>query len=74
MIRKLEGHTGLERKNIGAPPIIEPTKGISGEEVSWTPDSKYVLEEVSDGRVFIWDLQNLPNRSEVGSQVCHPFE
>jgi len=64
MIAKLEGHTGLERKSMGAPQIIEPTKGISGEEVSWTPDSKYVLGGSLDGRVFIWDLQNLPHRSE----------
>jgi len=64
IIAKLEGHIGLERKNMGAPQIIEPTKGISGEEVSWTPDSKYVLGGSLDGRVFIWDLQNLPNRSE----------
>ncbi len=44
MMAKLEGHTGLERKNMTVPPLIEPSKGISGEEVSWTPDSKYVLE------------------------------
>ena len=64
MIAKLEGHTDLERKNIGAPQIIEHTRGISGEEVSWTPDSKYILGGSLDGRVFIWDLQNLPHRSE----------
>ena len=50
MIAKLEGHTGLERKNMSAPEIIEPTRGISGEEVSWTPDSKYVLGGSLDGK------------------------
>ncbi|KAF8150761.1 WD40 repeat-like protein [Crassisporium funariophilum] len=64
MIAKLEGHSGLERNNIQTPPNIEPTKGISGEEVSWTPDSKYVLSGSLDGKVFIWDVQNLPQRSE----------
>lgn len=64
MMAKLEGHTGLERKNMTVPPLIEPSKGISGEEVSWTPDSKYVLSGSLDGRVFIWDIQGLQPRSE----------
>ncbi|KAF8199651.1 WD40-repeat-containing domain protein [Pholiota molesta] len=64
LIAKLEGHIGLERKNMNVPPLIEPSKGISGEEVSWTPDSKYVLGGSLDGRVFVWDIQNLQHRTE----------
>ena len=71
MIAKLEGHTGLERKNMSAPEIIEPTRGISGEEVSWTPDSKYVLGGSLEGRIFIWDLRNLPHRSEMDRKLPH---
>ncbi|PPQ83422.1 hypothetical protein CVT25_007013 [Psilocybe cyanescens] len=65
LMAKLEGHVGLERKILSAPQLIEPTKGISGEEVSWTPDSKYVLGGSLDGRVFIWDIMSLPPRTEV---------
>ncbi|KAF9484329.1 WD40 repeat-like protein [Pholiota conissans] len=64
MIAKLEGHIGLERRSLAVPELIEPAKGISGEEVSWTPDSKYVLGGSLDGRIFIWDVQNLQNRSD----------
>ncbi|KAF8907341.1 WD40-repeat-containing domain protein [Gymnopilus junonius] len=64
LIAKLEGHVGLERKSLNAPQSIEPIRGISGEEVSWTPDSKYVVGGSLDGRVFLWDIQNLPARSE----------
>lgn len=62
LLAKLEGHLGLERKN-GMPPGIEPSKGFSGEEVSWTPDSKYVISGSADGRIFIWDVQVLPTRT-----------
>ena len=64
LIAKLEGHVGLERKSMNVPQDIEPSKGISGEEVSWTPDSKYVVGGSLNGRVLIWDVQNLPSRSE----------
>lgn len=65
MIAKLEGHIGLERKNLTAPPLIEPSQGISGEEVTWTPDSKYVISGSLDGRILIWDVQNLQPRTEL---------
>jgi len=64
MLAKLEGHVGMERKSLNAQPIIEPVKGISGEEVSWTPDGKYVLGGSLDGRIFIWDIQTIPERPE----------
>ena len=60
MIAKLEGHVGLERgKQSGnvAPGII-PMKGISGEEVSWTPDSKFVVGGSHDGKILVWDLSD----------------
>jgi COMPASS component SWD2 len=60
LLAKLEGFTGLERRSPGAPLGIEPVKGISGEEVSWTPDSKYVVGGSLDGKILIWDVQNLP--------------
>ncbi|KAF8968017.1 WD40-repeat-containing domain protein [Flammula alnicola] len=64
LIAKLEGHIGLERKSMNLPQLIEPSKGISGEEVSWTADSRYVLGGSLDGRVIIWDVQNLQQRTD----------
>jgi COMPASS component SWD2 len=64
VLAKLEGHVGLERKTVNDPHTIETTKGISGEEVSWTPDCKYVVSGSLDGRVFVWDIQNLPQLNE----------
>jgi len=72
LIAKLEGHIGLERKNMNIPLSIEPQKGISGEEVNWTSDSKYVISGSLDGKIFVWDLQNLPQRPE-GERSKHPL-
>ncbi|KAI6025103.1 WD40-repeat-containing domain protein [Pisolithus microcarpus] len=65
LLAKLEGFVGLERRRLDAPPSIDPVKGNSGEEVSWTPDSKYVVGGSLDGRIAVWDVQNLPARSGV---------
>lgn len=66
VLAKLEGHMGLERRSMNAPPDIEPSKGISGEEVSWTPDSKYVVSGSLDGKIVFWSLGNLePSPSEM---------
>lgn len=62
MLAKLEGHVGLERRRLNAPVNIEPERGSSGEEVSWTPDSKFVVSGSLDGKVYIWDAQRLPKR------------
>ncbi|KAG6850706.1 hypothetical protein H0H93_009864 [Arthromyces matolae] len=63
VLAKLEGHVGLERRSINTAPVIEPAKGSSGEEVSWTPDSKYVVGGSLDGKVIVWDVQNLETKS-----------
>ncbi|KAI0784178.1 WD40-repeat-containing domain protein [Abortiporus biennis] len=63
LLAKLEGHTGLERRKMGAPLHIEPQRGSSGEEVSWTPDSKFVVSGSLNGNICIWDLQNLPTKT-----------
>ncbi|KAG5645539.1 hypothetical protein DXG03_005814 [Asterophora parasitica] len=62
LLAKLEGHVGLERRSLSAPPSIEPSKGISGEEVAFTPDSKYVIGGSLDGKVYVWDVQGLQPR------------
>ncbi|KAH8831309.1 WD40-repeat-containing domain protein [Flagelloscypha sp. PMI_526] len=62
VLAKLEGHESLERRNASIP-RGPPAKGISGEDVSWTPDSKYVVGGSLDGRVLVWNLQDLETRS-----------
>ncbi|KAJ9121775.1 hypothetical protein QFC22_002397 [Naganishia vaughanmartiniae] len=49
IVARLEGHQ----------PMGFVTKGVtrSGAEVSWTPDSSYVLSGSGDGKICIWDLQ-----------------
>ncbi|KAH9989024.1 WD40-repeat-containing domain protein [Russula vinacea] len=59
---KLEGHIGLERRRLDTQINIEPQRGCSGEEVSWTPDSKYIVGGGLDGRICVWDVQNIPSR------------
>lgn len=63
LLAKLEGHVGLERKRLNQQLSIEPQRGISGEEVSWTPDSKFIVAGGLDGRICIWDLQSLPQKA-----------
>ncbi|KAI0291907.1 WD40 repeat-like protein [Multifurca ochricompacta] len=62
VLAKLEGHIGLERRRLDTPISIEPQRGCSVEEVSWTPDSKYVVGGGLDGRICVWDVQNIPAR------------
>lgn len=60
LLAKLEGHVGLERRKLTVKETIEPVRGISGEEVSWTPDSKFVVGGSLDGKIMVWDVQHLP--------------
>lgn len=74
LLAKLEGHIGLERGKggVNATLGVNPVKGISGEEVSWTPDSKYVIGGSLDGKIFVWDVQNLPERKDQPIDLTHP--
>ncbi|KAG5636070.1 hypothetical protein H0H81_009216 [Sphagnurus paluster] len=72
LLAKLEGHVGLERRSMSAPPSIEPSKGCSGEEVTFTPDSKYVIGGSLDGKVHVWDIQNLPSRTGLPVDLTLP--
>ncbi|KAH7106455.1 WD40-repeat-containing domain protein [Auriculariales sp. MPI-PUGE-AT-0066] len=55
LLAKLEGHEGLERGKTGNISVT-PQRGISSEEVSWTPDSRYVVGGSHNGRVLVWDI------------------
>ncbi|KAH9945293.1 WD40 repeat-like protein [Epithele typhae] len=69
LVAKLEGHKGLERRRLDAQITIEPTKGCSGEEVSWTPDSKFIVSGSLDGRICVWDVSNLPPQENPKAEV-----
>ena len=74
LLAKLEGFAGLERRMMGPPVDLQPSKGCSGEEVSWTPDSKYVVGGSLDGKVCVWDVQNLPARPEDMDPTWSPLK
>ena len=63
LLAKLVGHVGLERGKVGKDTTPQPIKGISGDEVSWTPDSKFVVGGSQDGKVHVWDCVSLLNDS-----------
>lgn len=57
LMAKLEGHKGLDPSQpLGAP----PSRRLSGEEVCFTPDSKYVLSGSEDGKIYVWDVSAQP--------------
>jgi COMPASS component SWD2 len=68
LIAKLEGHVGLERGKSGSAPGVVPTKGISGEEVSWTPDGKFVIGGSQNGKIHLWDIE--ARKTEFAAKVA----
>ncbi|EKM57768.1 uncharacterized protein PHACADRAFT_251605 [Phanerochaete carnosa HHB-10118-sp] len=73
LLAKLEGPVGLERRKINAKETIEPQRGISGEEVSWTPDSKFVVGGSLDGKIMVWDVRELPVKEGPVDHKNHPL-
>ncbi|KZW02757.1 WD40 repeat-like protein [Exidia glandulosa HHB12029] len=56
LLARLQGHVGLERGKAGTAPGVVPVRGISGEEVCWTPDSKYIVGGSQAGKILVWDI------------------
>jgi COMPASS component SWD2 len=55
MLARLTGHHPLDPKPaLGQ--VQQSTRQVSGEEVCWTPDSKFVLSGSEDGKIYIWDI------------------
>jgi COMPASS component SWD2 len=73
VLAKLEGAVGLVRRGrwLGSSSVMVPEKGASGEEVAWTPDSKFVLGGGADGRVHVWDMSSVP--AEVDKDWAGPM-
>ncbi|SPO25826.1 related to SWD2 - subunit of the COMPASS complex [Ustilago trichophora] len=53
VVARLIGHEGLE-KATGQSIGMVAEAGISGQEVCWTPDGKWVLSGSADGSVLFW--------------------
>lgn len=53
VVARLIGHEGLEKAS-GASIGMVAEAGISGQEVCWTPDGKWVLSGSADGSVVFW--------------------
>lgn len=53
VVARLVGHDGLERASGKAVGMVAEA-GISGQEVCWTPDGKWVLSGSTDGSVVFW--------------------
>ncbi|VDC05382.1 unnamed protein product [Peniophora sp. CBMAI 1063] len=65
LLAKLElpdNNLGLERRRPEERIGIQPQRGCSGEEVSWTPDSRFIVGGGLDGRVSIWDAGQIQPR------------
>lgn len=57
LTQTLAGHQGLEVLDPAYSTSHVPVAGASGEEVTWTPDGRYVISGGADGRITLWDVQ-----------------
>ncbi|KAG8733968.1 member of Set1p complex, histone methyl transferase [Ceratobasidium sp. 423] len=62
LLCRLEGHLGLERGKTGNSLGVVPDRGISGEEVCWTPDSKFIVSGSQTGKIHVWDIAKFLER------------
>lgn len=73
LLAKLEGFAGLERRRPDMPLGITPQRGCSGEEVSWTPDSRFIVGGGLDGRICIWDAGQIRPRDNNADPKAPPL-
>lgn len=60
LLARLEGFRGLEGGKTGDHFGVMPVKGISGEEVGWTTDSKLIVSGSQPGKIYFWDSSMIP--------------
>lgn len=74
---RLEGHKGLEHDQAGQK-TMQPRRGASGNEVSFTSDSNWVFSGAHDGKIHAWNLSLHPRDPEAEkkpptpAQTLHP--
>jgi len=61
ILRRLTGHQGLAGNR------AQPRHGSSGEEVSWSSDSRWVASGSADGGIYLWDLTPPPGQDKIES-------
>ncbi|PKI82471.1 Swd2p [Malassezia vespertilionis] len=61
---RLVGHVGLERAPGHSIGMI-PQAGISGEELSWTPDGRMVIAASATGQLCVWHIPEKPPSAPV---------
>ncbi|KAG9013866.1 member of Set1p complex, histone methyl transferase [Tulasnella sp. JGI-2019a] len=68
LLAKLEGFKGLEGGKNGDQYGVSPVKGISGEEVGWTSDSKFIIGGSFTGKICMWDCAQIPLMMEANKE------
>ncbi|ORY21006.1 putative histone lysine N-methyltransferase [Naematelia encephala] len=72
MTHRLVGHQGLERDRHGQKDI-QPRRGASGEELSWSADSQWIASGSADSTVYLWRVEGSQTDSSTTiPQFCKP--
>lgn len=69
---RLVGHQGLERVRDTAgegslPNVAEA--GVSGQEICWSPDGKFVLAGTADGSICVWEIPSKEEQPQPGQDI-----
>ena len=59
ILRRLVGHTGLGRDRGGV------NGGASGEEISWSSDSRWIVSGSADGNIYLWEIAPSPGQTKI---------
>lgn len=81
---RLVGHDGLEKataiansdaassttEGAGPSPSMIPEAALSGEELCWSPDGKFVLAGSASGTIFVWQIPGHGQPPAPGSDIA----
>ena len=59
ILRRLTGHQGLGLRD------VNNRQAHSGEEVSWSSDSKWIASGSADGGIFLWEIAPPPGHAKI---------
>lgn len=82
---RLVGHEGLEKATAvvnsdaasssaaaGLPPSVIPEAALSGEELCWSPDGKFVLAGSANGTIYVWQIPEKDSPAPGGDITLMP--